>query len=107
MRRYLDLGYDTVKMKIGGVPLADDMKRIEAVLAVVGEGRRLAVDVNGRFDLQTGLDYARAIAPLNPALVRRTVRPARLPAACRPGARVCRADREPGENLFSMQDARN
>src|ERR671925_1424667 len=50
MKHYLDLGYSTVKMKIGGVPLADDIKRIEAVLKIVGAGDRLAVDVNGKFD---------------------------------------------------------
>ena len=38
MRRYLDLGYDTVKMKIGGAPLEQDLKRIEAVLHLVPSG---------------------------------------------------------------------
>src|SRR5579884_3384243 len=33
MRSYLDRGYTVVKMKIGGVPIADDQRRIEAVLA--------------------------------------------------------------------------
>src|SRR5699024_2159491 len=62
MRGYLDLGYDTVKMKIGGAPLADDLKRIEAVIEVLGgDGSRLAVDANGRFDLATAIDYARAM----------------------------------------------
>jgi L-alanine-DL-glutamate epimerase-like enolase superfamily enzyme len=106
MRRYLDLGYDTVKMKIGGVPLADDMKRIEAVLAVVGEGRRLAVDVNGRFDLQTGLDYARAIAPLDLRWYEEPFDPLDyLPHAAL--AREYAGPIATGENLFSMQDARN
>jgi len=54
-------------MKIGGSGLADDLARIEAVLDVVGEGRYLAVDVNGRFDLETSLAYARAIEPLESA----------------------------------------
>src|ERR1041384_6097385 len=48
MRGYLDLGYTTVKMKVGGADLATDLRRIEAVLAVVGSGERLCVDVNGR-----------------------------------------------------------
>ena len=52
MRRFLDQGYRVVKMKIGGADLAEDLKRIEAVLDVLdGDGSRLAVDVNGRFDL--------------------------------------------------------
>ena len=64
MRGYLALGYTTVKMKIGGAPLDEDLRRIEAVLEVVdGDGSRLAVDANGRFDLETALAYADALAP--------------------------------------------
>jgi len=36
MRGYLDRGYSTVKMKIGGADLAVDLKRIEAVLKILG-----------------------------------------------------------------------
>src|ERR1700730_5042472 len=32
MRRHLDAGYTLVKMKIGGLPLAEDLRRLEAVL---------------------------------------------------------------------------
>ena len=52
MRGFLDAGYSVVKMKIGGADLAEDLRRIEAVIEVLdGDGSRLAVDVNGRFDL--------------------------------------------------------
>ena len=50
MRRHLGNGYTTVKMKIGGLPLDEDVRRIEAVLDVVGAPDRLAVDANGKFD---------------------------------------------------------
>ena len=36
MKRYVDLGYESVKIKIGGAPLAADLKRIDAVLAAIG-----------------------------------------------------------------------
>jgi len=66
LRGYLDLGYTTVKMKIGGAPLDEDRRRIEAALEVVGgEGQRLCVDANGRFDLETALRYGEAMAPYN------------------------------------------
>src|SRR5438874_8843247 len=48
MRRYMERGYSVVKMKIGGAPLDEDVRRIEAVLQVVGDGSRLAVDANGK-----------------------------------------------------------
>ncbi|OQR31567.1 mandelate racemase [Pseudomonas sp. Bc-h] len=106
MQSYLDRGYDVVKMKIGAVPLAEDLRRIEAVLEVVGDGQRLAVDANGRFDLKTGIAYAEAIKPYNLfwyeevgdpldyALQAELASHYDLPMAT-------------GENLFSHQDARN
>src|SRR5215831_1752817 len=49
MRRHLDAGYTMVKMKVGGLPLADDVRRVEAVLDVVPPGTQLAVDANSKF----------------------------------------------------------
>src|SRR5207237_10072876 len=43
MRHHLDSGYTMVKIKVGGLPLAEDLRRVEAALKVVGEGARLAV----------------------------------------------------------------
>lgn len=63
MRGYLDQGYRTVKMKIGGATLADDLARIETVLKVVGGGERLAVDANAIFDLEAAIATGQAIAP--------------------------------------------
>src|ERR1700685_4387381 len=61
MRGYLDRGYTVVKMKIGGADLADDIRRIEAVLAEIGSQAQLAVDANGRFDLETAIAYAKML----------------------------------------------
>ena len=56
MRGFLDAGYNVVKMKIGGADLDEDLRRIDAVLEVLdGDASRLAVDVNGKFDLETAL----------------------------------------------------
>ncbi len=106
MRGYLDLGYTVVKMKIGGAPLKEDLERIEAVLTVVGEGASLAVDANGRFDRQTALAYADALAPYR----LRWYEEAGDPLDFEIQAALGRAYEPPlatGENLFSMPDARN
>ena len=106
MRGYLDLGYTTVKMKIGGAPLDDDLRRIEAVLEVVGSGEALAVDGNGRFDLETAIAYAKALAPYALHWYEEAGDPLDFAlqadlAQHYPGPMAT------GENLFSMQDARN
>ena len=106
MRSYLDRGYTVVKMKIGGATIDEDRERIEAVLTEIGRQAQLAVDANGRFDLETAIAYARMLRqvplfwyeeagdPLDYALQ------AAL-AEFYPGPMAI------GENLFSHQDARN
>ncbi len=106
MRSYRDRGYKVVKMKIGGASLDVDLRRIESVLEIVGDGQNLAVDANGRFDLETGIAYAEALKPYNLfwyeevgdpldyALQAELSKHYDLPMAT-------------GENLFSHQDARN
>jgi L-alanine-DL-glutamate epimerase-like enolase superfamily enzyme len=93
-------------MKIGGASRDVDLRRIESVLEIVGDGQNLAVDANGRFDLETGLAYAEALKPYNLfwyeevgdpldyALQAELSKHYELPMAT-------------GENLFSHQDARN
>ena len=106
MRGYLERGYTVVKMKIGGAPLEQDLARVEAVLEVVGEGRNLAVDANGRFDLDIALAYAEALAPYGLFWYEEAGDP--LDYALQAG--VAEAYARPlatGENLFSLQDARN
>lgn len=106
MRQYLELGYSVVKMKIGGDELDEDLRRIEAVLEVVGDGQNLAVDANGRFDLPTALAYAEALAPYNLRWYEEPVEPLDY----KEHAEVARHYDPPlatGENLFSVQDARN
>jgi L-alanine-DL-glutamate epimerase-like enolase superfamily enzyme len=106
MRGYLDRGYSVVKMKIGGASIEADRKRIEAVLTEIGSQAKLAVDANGRFDLEVAIAYAKMLRdyplfwseeagdPLDYALQ------ATL-AQFYPGPMAT------GENLFSHQDARN
>jgi D(-)-tartrate dehydratase len=107
MRSYLDRGYSTVKMKVGLVPLAEDLARIEAALEVAGgDGSRLCVDVNGRFDLEEAIAFGKAIEPYGVKWYEEPLDPLNYLAH----AALATTYRPPlatGENLFSMQDARN
>jgi L-alanine-DL-glutamate epimerase-like enolase superfamily enzyme len=64
LRRYQDQGYDACKIKIGGAPLAQDLARVAAAIDVTGASSRVAVDANGRFDRDSALRCAQALAPL-------------------------------------------
>ncbi len=106
MRSYLDRGYSVVKMKIGGAPLAEDCQRIEAVLKLLGPGQRLAVDANGRFDLPTAIAYAKALSPYNLFWYEEAGDPLDYTLQAEL-ANHYEGAMATGENLFSMQDARN
>ncbi len=104
---FLEKGYDVVKIKIGGAPLAEDLKRIEAVLEVLGgDGNRLAVDANGRFDLATALDYGRALEPYGLRWYEEPGDPLDF-ALNATLAEHYSGPLATGENLFSTTDARN
>ncbi len=106
MRGYLDRGYNVVKMKIGGATIDEDQRRIEAVLAEIGSSAQLAVDANGRFDLETAIAYAKMLRQYSLFWYEEVGDPLdyALQAALSgfyPGPMAT------GENLFSHQDARN
>jgi len=106
MRGYLDRGYRVVKMKIGGAPLAQDLKRIEAVLGMLAPGQKLAVDANGRFDLPTALAYADALTAYDLFWYEEAGDPLDYELQAALAAHYDKP-MATGENLFSMQDARN
>ena len=106
MLSYLDMGYCVVKMKIGGAPLSEDLTRIEAVLKILKAPEQLAVDANGRFDLDAAVTYAKALAPYK---LRWYEEPGD-PLDYELQAKLTQHYPRPmatGENLFSRQDARN
>jgi L-alanine-DL-glutamate epimerase-like enolase superfamily enzyme len=106
MSRYLDAGYRVVKIKIGGASLADDLRRIEEVLSLVGGGDHLAVDANGHFDLDAALEYGNALGPYGLRWYEEPGDPLDYQLHADLAARY-QGPIATGENLFSVQDARN
>ena len=97
MRGHLDAGYTMVKMKVGGMALADDLARVEAVKSILPKGAQLAVDANSKFVRADALAYAAGsrrsayagsrsratrsttpCSPRSPASTRRRCRPAKI-----------------------------
>ncbi|MGM7697649.1 mandelate racemase/muconate lactonizing enzyme family protein [Microbacterium sp. A84] len=62
VQRWIDAGYSAVKIKVGGPDLAEDLDRVAAVRDTLGPGRRLFIDANQRWDLDTA---SRAIPALS------------------------------------------
>jgi len=103
---YRAMGFDAFKMKIGGADLQKDLARIEAALSVAAAGQRLAVDANGRFDLDTALAYARAIEPYDLRWYEEIGDPLDFDLN-RQVAEAYNGRIATGENLFSVPDVKN
>lgn len=106
LRRYLDLGYPVVKMKIGGATLALDLERVDAAIAEAGSDGAVAVDANGAFDVDTAIAYGRALSERPVRWYEEPVDPLDYHGL----AQVASAVTVPlatGENLFSLPDVRN
>ena len=106
MRRHLDAGYTMVKMKVGGLPLAEDLHRVEAVKAILPGNAQLAVDANSKFDRDQALAYAKALAPLQLRWFEEPCDPLDF-ALLAEIASQYDPPLSTGENLFSTQDVEN
>ena len=106
IQSYLDQGYSSVKIKIGGLSLAEDIQRIEAILKLLKRPDQLAVDANGRFDLPQAIEYARELEPYGLAWYEEPGDPLDYALQAELSGSYA-GPMATGENLFSLQDARN
>ena len=67
-------GHRGFKGKVGGAPLAEDIERMALVREVIGDDRDLMIDVNRAWDLDTAIEGARLLEPLNPRWLEEPVR---------------------------------
>jgi D(-)-tartrate dehydratase len=106
MSGHLDAGYTMVKMKVGGLPIADDLHRVEAVKSILPPGGKLAVDANSKFNRSDALAYARGLQPFGLRWFEEPCDPLDFALLAEIAANY-----EPplstGENLFSTQDVEN
>ncbi|MGA7488367.1 MAG: enolase C-terminal domain-like protein [Xanthobacteraceae bacterium] len=106
MRRHLDAGYTMVKMKVGGLPLDEDVRRVEAVKEILPGGAQLAVDANSKFGRNEALAYAKALTPFRLRWLEEPCDPLNFALL----AEIASCYEPPlatGENLFSTQDVEN
>ena len=106
MKRHLEAGYTMVKMKVGGAPLDEDMRRIEAVKSILPSHAELAVDANSKFDRPEALRYAKAMAPYRLRWFEEPCDPLDY-ATLSDISDAYQHALSTGENLFSQQDVEN
>ncbi|MCH7606347.1 MAG: mandelate racemase/muconate lactonizing enzyme family protein [Chloroflexi bacterium] len=60
---YVELGYNAIKLKIGGVSVEEDVERVKEVRQAVGSEVDLMLDVNEGYDVATAIRAARLLEP--------------------------------------------
>ncbi len=58
-------GFTQIKLKVGA-DRADDLRRLRTARAAVGDGVRIAVDANQRWNVGEAIEWTRALAALDP-----------------------------------------
>jgi len=62
---WVEAGFDAVKIKVGGAPLAEDVRRVAAAREAIGPAVRLMVDALYNLDVAGAVALARALAPFD------------------------------------------
>ena len=106
VKKYLGMGYRTVKIKVGGIALAQDMKRVEAALDVLGDPKCLAVDANSGIGADRRPEYSQALKGYGLRWFEEPTHPSDYQA----NAEFIAMYGQPvatGENQFSYEELRN
>jgi len=106
IQKRMDEGYRIMKVKVGGAPIAEDLKRLDAAIKIVGSANNLAVDANAAWQRPTALEYAKALQPYQLRWLEEPTDPLDF-SLLSELVQFYDAPIATGENLFSTQDIRN
>ena len=59
---YVELGFKGMKTKIGGLPIAEDVRRVAAIRGAIGDDIRLMVDANQAYPASTAIRIGNELA---------------------------------------------
>ena len=74
VRRWVDAGFDAVKVKVGKPDVAEDLDRLRAVRDVLGPDRALMIDANQRWELERATGALEVLAEVSPAWIEEPLR---------------------------------
>ncbi len=106
IRSRLDDGYRVMKIKVGGAPLDEDLRRLDAAIEVMGGSSSLAVDANAAWNRESAIRYAKALAPYRLKWLEEPTDPLDF-SLLDELMGLYESPIATGENLFSTPDIRN
>lgn len=74
IRMLVEQGHTGFKTKAGGLPLHEDIARMEVIREIIGPDCAFMVDPNRAWDLPTAIEAARLLEPLNPRWLEEPIR---------------------------------
>jgi D-arabinonate dehydratase len=76
METYVDRGHDVVKMKVGRLPVEEEVERVRTVREAIGPDRTLLMDANGKWkNKQEAVRACRAFGEYDPYFIEEPVMP--------------------------------
>ncbi|MXX23995.1 MAG: mandelate racemase/muconate lactonizing enzyme family protein [Caldilineaceae bacterium SB0668_bin_21] len=106
MEENLTLGAKAIKMKVGGVPINEDVERVRVVRETIGPDVKLLVDANNAYKAHEAIEMARKMEKYEPFWFEEPV----APDDYRGHARVARSTTVPiatGENEYTRYGFRD
>jgi L-alanine-DL-glutamate epimerase-like enolase superfamily enzyme len=105
VQRWVDAGYDAVKVKVGLPDVREDLDRMRAVRQVLGPERALMIDANQRWDLEQASRSLDVLAEVSPAWIEEPLRADDLFGHVQLAERLASSSAIPiavGENLHNV-----
>ena len=74
LKKLIDIGHQSFKVKVGGLSIKEDVKRLEIIRNEIGNQKDLMIDVNRAWDLKTAIEGVKEFKKFNPIWIEEPVR---------------------------------
>ena len=74
IKKLLNIGHQSFKVKVGGLSIKEDAKRLEIIRDEIGDQKGLMIDVNRAWDLKTAIEGVKEFERFNPTWIEEPVR---------------------------------
>ena len=74
LQKLIKIGHQSFKVKVGGLSIKEDAKRLEIIRQEIGDDKDLMIDVNRAWDLKTAIEGVKEFERFNPTWIEEPVR---------------------------------
>ena len=74
LKKLIDIGHESFKVKVGGLSIKKDIKRLEIIRDEIGNHKDLMIDVNRAWDLVTAIEGVNEFKKFKPTWIEEPVR---------------------------------